>query len=154
MVQTLEQWTETSAFLTWLRESPSIWAYPTVFFVHTLGLIFTAGASIVICARLLGAAPSLPVAPLARLFRPIWIAFWLTAVSGVVMLAADLEAKLGNRLFPPKMLLVAGAVAFMVVLRRRVEQSSTSASTRRLALASLACWIGAVAAGRFMAYFQ
>lgn len=154
MLQTLQQWTETSAFLTWLRESSSIWAYPSVFFVHTLGLIFTAGASIVICARLLGAAPSLPVAPLARLFRPIWIGVWLTAVSGVVMVAADLEAKLGNRLFPPKMLLVAAAVAFMVVLRRRVEEGSTSASTRGLALASLFCWIGAVAAGRFMAYFQ
>jgi len=85
---------------------------------------------------LLGAAPSLPVAPLARLFRPIWIAFWLTAASGVVMLAADLEAKLGNRLFPPKMLLVAAAVAFMAVLRRRVSsrarpRSSAASRSRR-----------------------
>jgi hypothetical protein len=154
VLQTLQQWTETSAFFIWLRESPSIWAYPTVFFVHTLGLIFTAGASIVISARLLGAAPALPISPFSRLFRPMWIGFWLTALSGIVMVGSDLEAKLGNHLFPIKMLLVVAAVACMVTLRRRVEQSSVSASTRGLALASLLCWAGVVAAGRFMAYFQ
>jgi hypothetical protein len=154
VLHTLQQWTETSAFFIWLRESPSIWAYPTVYFIHTIGLIFTAGASIVISARLLGAAPELPVAPFSRLFRPLWIAFWLTALSGVLMVGSDLESKLGNHLFPVKMMLVAAAVACTLMLRPRVEQSSVSASTRALALASLVCWLGAVAAGRFMAYFQ
>ena len=149
----LQQWTEANAFLIWLRESPSIWAYPTVFFAHTIGLVFTAGASLVISARLLGAARHLPIAPLARFFRAIWIGVWLTAMSGLVMLASDLETKLTNRLFPVKMTLVVCAVALMVVLRRRVEQSSESASTRALAAVSLLCWLGAVAAGRFMAYF-
>ena len=41
----------------------------------------------------------------------------------------------------------------MVVLRRRVDQSSEAASTRALAAASLLCWLGAIAAGKFMAYF-
>jgi len=59
----LQQWTETNAFFIWLRESPSIWAYPSVFFVHTIGLIFTAGLSIIINMRILGLAPQLPVAP-------------------------------------------------------------------------------------------
>ena len=99
-MQLLQQWSETNGFLIWLRESPSIWAYPTVFFLHTIGLIFTAGASIIINTRLLGAMPQLPVAPFARFFRPIWIAFWVTAISGVIMVAADLQTKLGNRLFP------------------------------------------------------
>jgi hypothetical protein len=154
MLQTLQQWTETSGFFIWLRESPSIWAFPTVYFIHTIGLIFTAGTSIVVSARLLGAAPALPTAPLARLFRPIWLGFWLTTLSGIVMVGSDLEAKLGNRLFPMKMVFVAAAVACMLLLRRRVGQSSVSASTRGLAFASLVCWAGAVAAGRFMAYFQ
>jgi hypothetical protein len=29
---------ENSGFGTWLRESPSIWAYPAVLTLHTLGL--------------------------------------------------------------------------------------------------------------------
>jgi len=152
-VHSLQQWSDANAFLIWLRESPSIWAYPTVFFVHTIGLIFTAGASIVVSARVLGAARELPMAPLARVFSAIWIGVWLTVVSGLVMLAADIETKLTNRLFPVKMTLVVCAVALLVVLRRRVEQSSDSASTRTLAAASLLCWLAAVAAGRFLAYF-
>jgi hypothetical protein len=149
----LQQWTEANAFLTWLRESSSIWAYPTVFFLHTAGLVFTAGLSIVINVRLLGAAGDLPVAPLARFYRPIWIGIWLTAISGGVMLASDLATKLGNRLFLYKMAFVAIAVVLTLLLRRRVGASPASASTRALAAASLASWLGAVAAGKFMAYF-
>ena len=153
-MQFLQQWSEANGFLTWLRESPSIWAYPTIFFLHTIGLIFTAGASIIINTRLMGGLPELPVAPLARYLRPIWIGFWVTTISGVIMLASDVQAKLGNRLFPLKMIFVALAVVITVLLRRRIEQSSLSGSTRALAAASLVCWLGAIAAGRFRAYFQ
>jgi hypothetical protein len=152
-VQILQQWTEANAFLIWLRESSSIWAYPTVFFLHTAGLVFTAGASIIINMRLLGAAPEVPVAAFARFFRPVWIGIWLTAISGSVMLASDLETKLGNRVFPYKMTLVVIAVVLTLIMRRRVEASSATASTRALAVASLLCWLGAIAAGKFMAYF-
>jgi hypothetical protein len=150
----LQQWTETNAFFIWLRESPSIWAYPTVFFVHTIGLIFTAGASIIINMRLLGMAPQLQVAPLARFFRPIWIACWLTVISGVIMLASDLQTRLDNRLFPIKMAFVVAALVLTALLRRRIAQSNTTSMTRALAAASLVCWLGAIATGRFLAYFQ
>jgi len=153
-VQFIQQWTETNAFFIWLRESPSIWAYPTVFFLHTIGLVFTAGASLVIDARVLGAAPELQVAPLARFFRPIWIALWLTVISGIVMLLSDFQARLGNRLFPMKMAFVVAAIVLMAVMRRRIEREELSPSTRALAAASLACWLGAITAGRFMAFFQ
>lgn len=152
-MQTLQHWSDTSAFFIWLRESPSILAYPTVFFVHTLGLVLTAGMSLVVSARMLGVAPALPMAPFARLFRVAWTAFWVTAVSGAIMLGADPQTKLVNPVFPVKMVLVAAAVVLLLALRPRVERASTSASTRALALGCLLCWLGAVAAGKFMAYF-
>ena len=153
-MQFLQQWTETSAFFIWLRESTSIWAYPTVFFLHTIGLVFTAGVSIIIDARLLGAARDLPVAPLARYFRAVWIGFWLTVASGVVMLLSDLQTKLGNQLLPVKMIFVVGAVVLLALLRRRIAAANVSPLTRVLAALSLVCWLGAIAAGRFMAYLQ
>ena len=153
-MQFLQQWTETSAFFIWLRESPSIWAYPTVFFVHTIGLVFTGGASIIINTRVLGAAPQLPIAPFARFFRPIWIGIWLTVISGVVMLLSDFPARLENRLFPLKMAFVVAAIVLTVLLRRRIENANVSAATRTAAAISLVCWIGAITAGRFLAYFQ
>lgn len=154
MLQILQQWTETNAFFIWLRESPSIWAYPTVFFLHTIGLVFTAGASIIINMRLLGAARDLPVAPLARYFRPVWIGLWLTVISGLVMLLSDLQTRLANPLFPLKMTFVVAAVVLLLPLRRRSERANVSAATRACAAASLVCWLGAIVAGRFMAYMQ
>jgi len=83
----------------------------------------------------------------------VWIAFALTIVSGVVMLLADLT-RLENTLFPLKMAFVAGAIVLTAVMRGRVERGGQSGATRVFAAASLVCWLGAITAGRFMAYFQ
>ena len=110
IVDILQQWSENNAFFIWLRESSSVFAYPMVFFIHTLGLVFTAGASVLVDARLLGAARQLPVVPLARYFAAIWTGIALTVLSGVVMLGADIQTKLQNRLFTPKMLCVVRSI--------------------------------------------
>ena len=70
------------------------------------------------------------------------------------MLLSDLQTRLGNELFPLKMAFVAGAVVLLAVLRRRIAASNVSPLTRVLAALSLVCWLGAIAAGRFMAYLQ
>ena len=150
----IQQWTEANAFFIWLRESPSIWAYPTVFFLHTIGLVFTAGVSLLIDARVLGAARELQVAPLGKFFKPVWIGFWFTAISGVVMVLSDFETRVTNRLFPLKMACVVAAIVLTALMRRRVERADLSTPTRAMAAASVACWLGAITAGRFMAFFQ
>jgi hypothetical protein len=150
-------WLESSAFSSWLKESPSLLAYPAVLFLHAVGLVFTAGPSTVISLRLLGVGRQLPVAPLDRFFPLIWIGFWTSAVSGLVMLAVDATTKLANPMFSVKMIFVAASVVLMVLVRRLLNSGGTRALEpsrgRWLALASLACWVGAIAAGRFMAYF-
>jgi hypothetical protein len=151
------QWLESSAFSTWLKESPSLLAYPAVLLAHTLGLVLTAGPSAVISLRLLGVGRDLPVAPLDRFFPVIWFGFWATAASGLIMLAGDATTKLANPLFSVKMIFVAASVALMVLVRRLLRRADTAnlnqSRGRWLAAASLVCWVGAMAAGRFMAYF-
>ena len=119
-MDTLQQWTEANAWLSWLRESSSIWAYPTVLFVHTIGVVFASGLSLLVSARLVGAMPALPLRPFARLVPVIGVGVWLTILSGVVMLATDLTAKLGNQLLPAKLVLVVVSCAILVTSRRRV----------------------------------
>jgi hypothetical protein len=157
IVDILQQWSENNAFFIWLRESPSVFAYPMVFFVHTLGLIFTAGASVVIDARLLGGSRQLPVAPLARYFTAIWIGITLTVLSGAVMLGSDIQTKVQNRVFLPKMLCVVVAIAVTAVLRSRIAstrpEALVSPLVRVLAATSLLCWLGAIALGKLAAYF-
>ena len=55
-----------SAFSTWLRGSDSIWAFPTVLTLHTLGMMVLAGASAVLDLRLLGVARQIPAPRAAR----------------------------------------------------------------------------------------
>jgi hypothetical protein len=150
-------WLESTAFSSWLKESPSLLAYPAVLFLHTVGLVFTAGPSTIVSIRLLGVGRGLPLAPLDRLFPVIWIGFWVSAASGLLMLAVDATTKLANPLFSVKMIFVAASVALMVIVRRLVKAGGATTPEpsrgRLLAVASLACWAGAIAAGRFMAYF-
>ena len=58
---------EGSALAAWTRESPSIWAYPTILTLHTVGLAIVVGASVVIDVRLLGLSPRIPVGVLRSL---------------------------------------------------------------------------------------
>ena len=106
-------WLESSAFSSWLKESPSLLAYPFVLFLHGVGLVCTAGPSAVISLRLLGVGRQLPVAPFDRFFPLIWLGFWISAVSGFVMVAVDVTSKLANPLFGVKMGFVAASAIFI-----------------------------------------
>jgi hypothetical protein len=149
-------WFESSAFSSWLKESPSLLAYPAVLFLHGVGLVCAAGPIAVISLRLLGVGRQLPLAPLDRFFPLIWLGFWTSAVTGFVMVAVDAATKLANPLFGVKMAFVAASVVLMVLVRRRLKAVGAGGREtslgRWLALASLVCWAGAIAAGRFMAF--
>src|SRR3954467_7042264 len=96
-----------SPFCTWVRESSSLWAYPGILFLHTVGLAVVVGFSTVIDLRLLGFARGVPVAALDRFFPVIWAGFWLSVASGMVLFAADANAKMASPMFGVKMFLIA-----------------------------------------------
>ena len=148
---------EGSAFSTWLRESSSIWAYPTVLTLHTVGLAVLVGANWALDLRVLGLARAIPLDALASSFRIMWIGFWINAVSGVMLFAADATTKGTTTLFMGKLALITAAVAAMVAIKRllygrKARARGATRSAKVLAAASLVLWVGAIAAGRLMAY--
>jgi hypothetical protein len=149
---------EQSSLMVWVRESGSLWGYPAILFLHTLGLATVAGVSAAIALRVLGFAPKIPLASLTRFFPLIWAAFAVTAVSGTVLLIADATSKLSSPVFYIKMLLIALALVNVQLLKKRVFQDPLidsrplAANAGILAVASLFFWIGATTAGRLMAY--
>jgi hypothetical protein len=152
-------WLEGSAVGVWTRESPSIWAYPTVLTLHTVGLGVLVGANAVIDFRLLGFAPRLPIPSLAPLYRFMWAGFAMNAVTGVMLFASDATTKAKQPVFYIKLTLIALALVMTAVIRRTVERGPalrdadlSSRPGRRLAALSLLLWAGAVTAGRLMAY--
>ena len=148
---------EHSAFCTWVREDNSIWAYPFILFLHTLGMATVVGMSAMVDLRLLGFARTVPVAPLERYFPIMWTGFWIDAISGTVLLAADATTTIANPVFGVKMVLIALGVVNMVFIRRVVFRDPNvdnvvPALGKFLAAASLVLWFGATTAGRLMAY--
>jgi hypothetical protein len=148
---------EGASVSTWVRESNSIWAYPTVLTLHTIGLALLVGANVAIDLRVLGFGKGMAIAGLRPLVRWMWIGFWVNALSGVVLLAADATTKAAAPMFLIKLGLVGLGVAVILALNRHVygPPATTGVSTpaaRALAAASLVIWFVAIAAGRLMAY--
>ena len=88
----------------------------------------------------------------------MWSGFWVNALSGTALLVANATTKATNPAFYCKMGFVALAMIDLVMIRRAafrrsIPEVSVPTSTRLLAAASLACWTGAITAGRLMAYF-
>jgi hypothetical protein len=150
---------EATALASWVRESPTVWAYPTVLFLHTVGLGFLVGGNVTIDLRLLGVARALPLAPLERLFPYMWAGFWVNALSGALLLVADATTKLTNPVFTIKMLLVGIGVINMAWWKRRLLRraslagdAAAPAGAGTVAVTSLLLWIGATVTGRLMGY--
>ena len=148
---------EGSAFSTWLRESPSIWAYPAILTLHTVGLGVLVGANWMVDLRVLGFARAIPGSVLSRAFPMMWAGFWLNAATGALLFAGDPTTKGTTAVFMGKLVLVAVGVVLMIALKRKLHGRDIDAGTaipgvKALAATSLVLWVAAIAAGRWMAY--
>ena len=150
-------WLESSGISVWVREGESIWAFPTVLTLHTFGLGLLVGASVVVNLRLLGVARQLPLASLRPLFTVMWGGFWLNAVTGSLLFAADASRRGTSTFFLSKMLFVALGVVTMVLIKRAIFDARPDAPPARppvrvLAAVSIAAWAAAITVGRLLAY--
>ena len=149
---------EGSGLAAWTRESPSIWAYPTILTLHTFGLAIVVGANAVVDARLLGFASRIPLAALRPLFPVMWCAFALNFMTGLLLFMADATTRAGQRVFYVKLALIALALLATRSVGKHLGQQEyptggpVAANLRTLAFVSLLLWTGAVVAGRLLAY--
>ena len=149
-------WLETSALSIWVRESPSVFAFPIILACHTIGMGFLAGMNAAIALRILGFAPGVPLAAAKRVFSVLWAWFWLNAVSGVVLLVGYPTKALTNPVFYFKLLCVALGLVVQTVIRRRLLEEEEGAQVplwgKMFAYASLVVWAAVIFSGRFLAY--
>src|SRR6187549_2693530 len=146
-------WLEATPLSTWLRESPSLWAFPFVLILHTVGLAFLVGANVALDARVLGLAADVPPTTLRRYDVIMWAGFWVNALSGVLLLIAYPTKALTNPLFYGKLMLIAVGLVLAQALRRQLRDAGPmSPLARRMAIASLVIWAAGITAGRLLAY--
>ena len=154
-------------FLSALEASPlgvlvveSVWLHPIMLCFHALGMAVVAGVVIVLDLRVLGYAKGLSLARFQRLLNIAWVGFAVNAVSGLVIFTGNGTRLINNWTFLLKMvLIVLGGLSVWALwrtLRQAPEQMApggvASGRAKVLAAASLLFWIGAIVAGRYIAY--
>jgi hypothetical protein len=150
---------EESPLSVWVREEPSLWGFPFILYLHTLGLAMLAGLSVGLDFWLLMLATRVPRVSVAGLYRVMWIGFGVNAVSGVLLLSAYPAKALTNLVFYAKMLMIVLALVALESLRKEVfvgaqagAPLALSKRARFLAIASLLLWTGTIFTGRLLAY--
>ena len=150
-------WLESTSIGTWVRESPSLWAYPTILFLHSVGLASLVGINAAVDLRVLGFARDIPLKPLGRMIPLMWVGLTVNTVSGLMLILASASTLLINPTFWVKMVFVVAAVVTIWLLDKRVfsptfDDQALPTESRVLAAVSLFCWTGAMISGRLIAY--
>jgi hypothetical protein len=146
----------------WIRGSESLFAFPAIITLHTIGMGFLAGGSAAIDLRVLGFAPGISLKAMRRFLPLLWLAFAVNAASGVLLLIAYPTKALTNPLFYVKLCLVASALWLVHRIGRRVLRAPDTGPNGLpaplpkhaglMAIASLAAWVALITAGRLLAY--
>jgi len=148
---------EQSGFAVWARESNSLLAYPSILFLHTVGMGLVAGISAVIDLRILGCAEEIPLSGMQRLVPYMWAGFWLNTATGIVLFILDATTKAIDPVFYTKMAFIAMAVVLCVIQGRSfrdplLDKRPIETNGKIIAFASIICWTAAITAGRLLAY--
>jgi hypothetical protein len=152
-------WLETTSLAGAMRHW--LWLYPIIEIAHIVGFVVLVGAAVMFDLRLLGLSRRLPVTGMARHHLP-WAraALVLVVPSGVMMFMAHATEFAANPAFQIKLILLAAAGLNALVFHRgafrRVAgwdgDAAAPPAARAAAVASLALWVGVIAAGRLLAY--
>ena len=151
-------WLEQTSVATWVNQSDSVFAYPSILLLHTLGLTLLVGINIAIDLRILGFGNRIPVSPLQKFFPLMWCGLAVNASSGVLLLAAKATTMIANPAFYIKIVSIVLSVVNIFAIRRTVfrdpllDQRPIQMTGKFLALTSIFLWLAAITAGRLMAY--
>lgn len=143
-----------TALILWVAESD--WGYPIVLTLHSIGMALVVGILFMFDLRILGLAKRIPFGAFDTFFPIAWIGFIINLISGTLLFLANSAAFLTNTAFLTKIALLCGAGIVAWLLGRRDDLNTgsalASAASRTLAAASLLLLLGAITAGRIIAY--
>ena len=154
-------------FLEWLQGTwvgvlvaESLWGYPLLETIHTVGMAMMIGSLGLINLRVLGYKPDLPLLDTRALLPLAWLGFTLNAISGTLLFTSDAVYFWDKYTFRIKMVLIILGGINAALLGQRVFREAAAgvaappvaAGTRWIAFLSLVFWFGAVIAGRLIAY--
>jgi len=151
-------WLEESAFSMWVKDPDTLFGYDLFLTSHAIGMALLVGFSAAIALRIVGFAPGLPLKPMERFFPVLFLGFWINALSGLVLFVIYPTKPVSNPVFYAKMAFIVAAIVVIRKMRSAVFTAEPSGEVvvtqraRALAGGLLFIWLGAITAGRLMAY--
>ncbi len=149
-------WLQSLSFATWIAESDSLWGFPLVLFLHSLGMGLAAGSAFVVCLRLVGVARQLPVSSLRVLFKIFWGAFFLNLATGSILFASHATITGYVPMYYAKLTLILAGMLLSVPIRTFVDGEASDSliptHIKTFAAVSLLIWVGVITTGRLIAY--
>jgi hypothetical protein len=153
-------------FFEWLDDTrlshfvaETLWAYPALETMHTIGMALLIGSLGLIDLRVLGFKPELPLLETQRLLPLAWLGFTLNAFSGTLLFVSDAVMFSSSYTFRLKIALIILGGINAALLGRSVFQnpsagapSAPTAAAKWIAGTSLVFWFGAIICGRLVAY--
>jgi hypothetical protein len=119
---------ENTTFSAWVR-GDSLWGWPFVVTIHTLGTAVVIGLIFVITLRLLGLFETIPYTSLKRLFPVLWVAFVVEFASGLVLWATKPTRYSADGAFLLKFLFIIVGIVLTVYLYGAMKREAATWET-------------------------
>jgi hypothetical protein len=139
----------------------SLVGYPLIITAHSIGLAFMVGPVFILNLRLLGFFRGIPYTFFNRILALAWTGFVVNFLSGVVLFTMEATSYISDVPFLTKISFVfLGAISAayqQAIIHRGATSWQTNGvpfSVKVLAFCSLIFWIGAIIAGRLIAYLD
>ena len=155
------------ALLTYLEDSAlsqwlgiSMLGFPTLIALHSVGMAVAVGLSLIVTLRLYRVVPGLDNWLIPRLLNLALWGFVLNLITGLALFITRGTEYISSAIFLIKMLLVLIGAMIMFRIWLQLERSGPNAvtaevdSVRVMSLVSTVSFIGAVIAGRLIAYLS
>lgn len=153
------EWLEASSLAIWVGES--LWGYPIMLATHAIGLAIVVGIFVMLDLRMLRIIRGVSFNAFLGLYRLAWIGFIFNTLSGTALFTSQATTFVASAPFLIKISAVLAGVILGVLIQGRLKArvavwdaagTNIEASAKVLATLSLVCWIGAIFAGRLIAY--
>lgn len=152
------EWLETTAPAIWVGES--LWGYPIMLGCHVVGLAVVVGIFIMRDLRLIGFFQGISYESLLSLQKIGWTGFAINAVSGCFLFSSQATVFIESTPFLLKISMIFLAAISAGILQHKLRDGAVTwdgagaaaGDVRLIAMVSSALWIGAIIAGRLIAY--
>lgn len=149
-------WLESTSLANWVGSS--IWGYPIMLTIHSVGLAIVVGLVFVMSFRFLGVMKGVPVGSVNDLFPFAWFGFAINTISGLSLFTLQASWYVTSVPFLLKITGIIIGVVMMVLIQKEFKANSLDSAVdapqklKTFAIISLVAWSVGMIGGRFIAY--